>query len=283
MQIHDIVLIGLGMCIVMLILARLTKKKQVTEIDHSSISDLGGSMTIGSREVQEDGYYINQNKQGSFLALADGMGESYGGRIASRTAIAVCEDMFSTFNLLDNPRYFFRKIFNNANKEILKALDNGGKGYASLATTLICDNKLFYSVVGNVKIYVFRNSDLVEVSTGHTLESISKTEFVKGKITRSEARLLLEDHRLYNFLGQDDFSDLEIFDTPVHLKPNDLVLLMTDGVYELLAFSEIESVLTKKISSEKKAYEIIELVNKNTSEEKDNGSILIWQNMGTNV
>ncbi|MFI3212257.1 MAG: protein phosphatase 2C domain-containing protein [Eubacteriales bacterium] len=283
MPIHDIALIGLGMCIVMLILAKLTKKKEVIETAPEPISNLGGSMTIGSREVQEDCYYINQNKQGSFLALADGMGESYGGRIASRIAISVCEDMFSTFNLLDNPRYFFRKIFNNSNKEILKALDNGGKGYSSLATALICDNKLFYSVVGNVKVFVFRNNDLVEVSTGHTLESISKTEFIKGKITRSEARSLLEDHRLYNFLGQDGFSDLEIFDTPVSLKANDIVLLMTDGVYELLAFTELESVLSKKISSQQKAYEIIELINKNSNEDKDNGSIVIWQGMGANV
>lgn len=283
MQIYDIVLIGLGMCIVILILIKINMKKEVIETAPEPISNIGGSMTIGSREVQEDSYYINQNKQGSFLALADGMGESYGGRIASRTAIAVCEDMFSTFNLLDNPRYFFRKIFNNSNKEILKALDSGGKGYASLATALICDNKLFYSVVGNVKVFVFRNNDLVEVSTGHTLDSISKTEFVKGKITRSEARSLLDDHRLYNFLGQDDFSNLEIFDTPITLKANDIVLLMTDGIYELLSFTRLETILSMKISSQQKAYEIIDLVNKNISEDKDNGSVLIWQNMGANV
>ncbi len=281
MPIHDITLIGLGLCIVMLIFVK--HKKQAPDTVPETISNMGGSMTIGTREVQEDCYYIKQSEQGTFLALADGMGESYGGRIASRTAIAVCEDMFSIFNLLDNPRYFFRKIFNNSNKAILKALENCGNGYASLATALICNNKLFYSVVGNVKVFVFRNNELVEVSTGHTLDCISKTEFINGKITRSEARLLLDDHRLYNFLGKDGFSDLEIFDEPVSLKVNDVVLLMTDGVYELLTFKELESVLSKKNSSQEKAYQIIELVNKNITEDKDNGSVLIWQNIGADV
>lgn len=279
MQIYDMCLLLLGTIIISLMIIR--RKEEIIPKKDNIL--LGGSMTIGTREVQEDCYYINKNKQGSFLALADGMGESYGGKIASQTAIAVCEDMFATYNLLDNPRYFFRKIFNNSNKEILKALDNGRKGYASLATALICENKLYYSVVGNVKIFVFRNRDLIEVSTGHTLNSISKSEFIKGKITRSEARLLLDDHRLYNFLGQEEFSDLEIFDTPISLKTKDIVILMTDGIYELLDFIELQSIFSKSISSQKKAYEITELVNKKTIEDKDNASIVIWQDMEVTI
>ncbi len=283
MQTYDMCLLLLGTIIISLIFSLMIISRKEEIIPRKDDTLLGGSMTIGTREVQEDCYYINTNKQGSFLALADGMGESYGGKIASQTAIAVCEDMFATYNLLDNPRYFFRKIFNNSNKEILKALDNGGKGYASLATALICENKLYYSVVGNVKIFVFRNGDLIEVSTGHTLNSISKSEFIKGKITRSEARQLLDDHRLYNFLGQDEFSDLEIFDTPISLKTRDIVVLMTDGIYELLDFRELQSIFSKSISSQKKAYEITELINKKTIEDKDNASIVIWQDMGVTI
>lgn len=284
MQIYDVLLIILGSSILLLLLTKTGKKTEKEPYISAPIRpNMGGSMTIGTREVQEDHYYINSNKQGCFLSVADGMGESYGGRIAARTAIAVCEDMFLSFNILDNPRYFFRKIFHTANKEILKAMDNGAKGFSSLATGLIFENKLYYSVVGNVKVFIYRGSDLVEVSTGHTLDSISKTEFIKGKLTRAEALSLLDDHRLYNYLGQDGFSELEIFDTPVSLKANDIVLLMTDGVYELLSFEELENVLSKGISSEQKALEIIEMINRKDNDDKDNASIVMWQSMEATV
>lgn len=280
---QDLLLWFLGSSILILILIKVRVEQGQLRRTGLLASNLGGSMTIGTRQVQEDCYYMQENKQGCFLAVADGMGESYGGRIAARTAIAVCEELFSRFHIVDNPQYFFRKLYQNANQEILKALDQGGKGGASLATVLICNEKLYYSVVGNVKIFVFRKGDLVEVSTGHTLNRILGTEFAQGNLTRSEARMLLENHRLYNFLGQDGFAELELFDIPVTLKEDDMVVLMTDGVYELLSFMEMEQVFRKSISSEQKCYEVIELVNRHEKEEKDNGSIVIWQNTRTTI
>lgn len=280
MQIQDIVLIGLGMCIVILILVEIIKNIDTEQKERNPIFNIAGSMTIGTREIQEDCYYINQNKQGVFLSLADGMGESYGGKIASRTSIRVCEDIFSSFNILDNPKYFFKKIFNNANKEILKELDNGGKGYASLATALIYENRLYYSVVGNVKVFVYRNGDLVPVTTGHTVSSLSKNKFTEGKLTRLEALSLLNNHRLYNYLGEDGFKDLEIFDDPIDLRDDDIVVLASDGVYEVLSHTEAEQVLDTNLSSEQKSYNIIEAINNAQGENKDNASVVIWQSLG---
>ena len=45
--------------------------------------DLGASMTIGGREVQEDCYDTLSTPSGLLIVLADGMGKAYGGRIAS--------------------------------------------------------------------------------------------------------------------------------------------------------------------------------------------------------
>ncbi len=264
--------------------ARQYNRKSTLQDESRLVSNMGGSMTIGDREVQEDCYYIKKRivsgKSVDFLALADGMGESYGGKIASRTSIRVCEDIFSSFNILDNPKYFFKKIFNNANKEILKELDNGGKGYASLATALIYENRLYYSVVGNVKVFVYRNGDLVPVTTGHTVSSLSKNKFTEGKLTRLEALSLLNNHRLYNYLGEDGFKDLEIFDDPIDLRDDDIVVLASDGVYEVLSHTEAEQVLDTNLSSEQKSYNIIEAINNAQGENKDNASVVIWQSLG---
>lgn len=241
----------------------------------SKATEPAGSMTIGTREVQEDCFYIRESRNGHLLALADGMGEPYGGRIAARTAIYTVEELFAGYHTLDNPQYFFRKAFHTANQEILKALDCGAKGTASMTIALVYQNKLFYGGVGNVKLAVCRKGSLVEITTGHTINCLARERFTKGVLTREEAVALLENQRLYNYLGQDGYQDLELFDTPVTLLAGDLVLLMTDGLYDLLTVPEIEQALGQNQSCEQMAYSIIEQVNLHQQEEKDNASIVL--------
>ena len=47
--------------------------------------DVGSSMTIGAREVQEDFVGTLAAQAGLLAVLADGMGKAYGARIASRS------------------------------------------------------------------------------------------------------------------------------------------------------------------------------------------------------
>lgn len=274
MSLHNILLISFSAMIVILLLVKWqlslgNKPKPPAKLD------MAGCMTIGSREVQEDCFYLKDSKNGTLLALADGLGEPFGGRIAAKTAVSVICDIFDTYNALDNPNYFFRKTYNTANREILKALSNGAKGKASLTSAIVYQKKLFYAVVGNVKLAIFRKGDLVEVTTGHTIDNLAREEFHTGKITREEAVRLLGNQRLYNYLGVDGFHDLELFDTPISLLDGDIVLLMSDGIYDLLTFHELEESLEKSISTEKMALEIIEKVNINKSENKDNASIVL--------
>lgn len=262
-------------CIIMIIL--IPVRIIILIKDFSTKNSYGGSMTIGNREVQEDCFLIKDKGSSLLMVLADGSGETYGGKIASRTAITTFDDIFSTTNVIENPSYFFKKTFTKANTEILNNLDNGQSGFASVAACLIYKNMLYYSVVGNVRVYVYRKGDLVLVSTGHTIGGLAKQEFISGKITRTEALNTLNNNRLYNYLGQDEFNDIELFDEPITLNPKDIIIAMTDGLYDLLSFKEIEFVLRKNIDAQKMAYEIIDKVNKNTKEKKDNASITLYK------
>lgn len=237
--------------------------------------DIGSCMTIGSRDVQEDQFASLTTEAGTMAVLADGAGKTFGGRIASRIAVQTCTEIFKDYNAFHNPQYFFRKAFHCANKEILKAVGDENRGTASAGCVLIRNKYLYYAVVGNVKICVFRENALIPISTGHTIAVLAEQRFQEGKIAREEALRLLENHRLYNCLGKDDFKDIEYFDAPVRLKKDDIVVLMSDGVYELLGYREVEKVLGKEEACQQKALEIIEMVNQNTSENKDNASILL--------
>jgi len=207
--------------------------------------------------------------------LADGAGKTFGGRIASRLTVEVCREIFQDYNAFHNPQFYFRKAFHCANKEILKALENESHGSASVGCAMIRDGYLYYAVIGNVKIGVFRDGNLVPVSTGHTVAVLAEEKFKEGKISRQDALTMLENQRLYNYLGKDDFKDIELFDTPIRLKQGDIIVLMSDGVYDLLGFKEIEGILEEQTDCQSKAMDIIDLVNQNTSEWKDNASIVL--------
>lgn len=129
--------------------------------------------------------------------------------------------------------------------------------------------------MGNVKICVYREGNLIPVSTGHTVAVLAEQKFHEGTISREDALALLENKRLYNYLGQDGFKDIELFDAPVKLKRGDIVVLMSDGIYDLLGVREIEAVLKSDLDCQQMAYDIIELVNRHPGEEKDNASIIL--------
>lgn len=234
----------------------------------------GASKTIGTREVQEDEYGVLESEEGVMAVLADGMGKHCGGKIASRAAVEVFKDIFDDKNAFYNPQYYFRKAFQGANREILNLMEDG-QGQASVAAVLIKDNRLYYATVGNVKIAVYRNKELVPITAGHTISMLARKQYAEGKLSRQDAVALLEHHRLYNYVGQDGFHDIEFFDTPIVLNGGEYILLLSDGMYEGVRWNDIERCLEQDGTSQEKAFALVELVNQSEAEDKDNASVVI--------
>ena len=130
-------------------------------------------------------------------------------------------------------------------------------------------------MAGNVKIAVYRNGSLVPLSSGHTIDVLVEERFMEGSITRENALMMLENRRLYNYLGQDGFQEIEFFDTPVLLKEKDIVVLMSDGIYEGMDWKTIEEALAGKKKCQQKAFDIIEVINAGNRKDKDNASIVL--------
>ncbi len=270
LPVHAIAILGLTALLVVLIVLRARPKSYPAK----PAADIGKCMTIGHREVQEDNCAAEVTDAGILAVLADGMGKRYGGRVASRIAVQIFSDLFLDYNAFDNPQYYFRKAFHAANRQILETVDEQ-RGSASVAAAMIRSGKLYYALAGDVRIAVFHRGDLVPVSEGHTVDVLAQREFRRGRLTRQDAVAMLERHRLYNYVGQDGFRDIEFFDTPLTLDAQDTVVLMSDGVYDCLAWREIEEVLEGKGSCQDKALEIIQRINRCPVEDKDNASILL--------
>ncbi len=274
MDIYVLVIVFMAVAVLVLDLVKLFIRRPKPR-EQRRLIDIGASMTIGERETQEDQVNFMELDGGVMAVLADGAGQAYGGRIASKIAVDTCMDIFKEYNAFNNPQYYFRKAFHCANKEILKVLGDEKRGSASVGCVLVSRGLMYYALVGNVKIGVYREGNLVPVSTGHTVAVLAEQKFQEGTISRDDALILLENQRLYNYLGQDEFKDIEYFDAPIRLRQGDIIVLMSDGIYDLLGFKEIEDVLERISDCQRKAFDIIELVNQNPASEKDNASIIL--------
>lgn len=270
------VILLIYLLILVLALIRFTEKEKGKVVRRFKV---GKAMTIGTRQVQEDDYGICQSAEGFLAVLADGMGKNYGGKVSARIAVDTMKEMFANYQAAENPAYFFQKAFTQVNREILNELDDG-RGGASMSAVLIKDNFLYYAAAGNVKIAVYRNGNLIPLSTGHTIDVLVEDRFKEGVITREDALTLLENKRLYNYLGQDGFQEIEFFDTPIQLKEKDMIVLMSDGLYEGIQWKTIEELLSGKKKCQQKAYEIIEMINAGSRKEKDNASLVLVEANG---
>ncbi len=169
---------------------------------------------------------------------------------------------------------FLAVLADGMGRAVLEQLDDG-RGGASVGAVLIRDGSLYYAVAGNVRIAVLRRGSLIPVSSGHTIDVLAGDRFVEGRITREQALRMLEDTRLYNYVGQDGFREIEFVDKPIKLKDKDIVALMSDGLYEGLEWRVIEEVLSGKGKCQQKACDIVELINADSRKGKDNGGIVL--------
>ena len=275
MPIQIVILIVLGLLILALFLFR---RQESSPIFHKGYGNpIGSSMTIGEREIQQDHLGSALGDRGAIMVLADGMGRGQGGKIAARIAVDTFLDLYNEYQAFDKPQYYFRRAFHLANHKILEVIEER-QGMASVAVAMLREGVLYYALVGSVRIAVYRNGDLIPVSEGQTVDVMARHRYEEGRISKQTAIALLEQQRLYNVLGQDGFHDIEFFSKPLQLYAGDIVLMMTDGVNHALKWVEIENTLRRGGSPEEMAYHIIEAVNKSAAEEKDNASVLLYQN-----
>ena len=234
--------------------------------------ELGAASTLGNRTIQQDYFGVKSNNGVLLMLLADGIRDN--GEIAAKLAVDIFRDLFDDSNAIYKPQYFFKRAANTAQRKITNTLEER-QGETSLAAVMVKGNQLFYTLVGNCRITVFRDGDLIPVSEGQTLDVLAKHRYEEGRITKQETLSLLDKHRRYNVLGQDSFQDIEIFSKPLSLKNNDMIVLMSEGVFNTLRWVEIEEVLSRKNPVQTLADDIIDLVNNSPMVDKDNASILI--------
>lgn len=170
------------------------------------------------------------------FAVADGMGGHEGGEIASEIALrSLAEYIKGIPTGLDVSGLILslKEWAGRANRSILGTAATHPQ-WAEMGTTLtalvVYEGKIAMVNVGDSRLYRYRNGVLKQLSTDHSERELTGDPDVPS-------------HLIYNFLGNDDrfFADVTVWNGQVFAE--DLFLLCSDGLSDMLADEEINAVL----------------------------------------
>ncbi len=181
-------------------------------------------------------------------AVADGMGGHAGGEIAAQTAIATVQaEAAASSRLLGNgqasPTDVLTDLISRAHDAILNRARSKSK-LKGMGTTIVLLTivsgpvPVAYIVhVGDSRAYRFRSGTLTLLTKDHTL--IEKY-LERGILTAESAKTHPERHVLTRALGVGSTVNPTIAAVPI--RPEDLILLCSDGLTKMLEDEDIRTV-----------------------------------------
>jgi PPM family protein phosphatase len=210
----------------------------------ASLSDIGCQ-----RENNEDQFAYWEPaddeefaRKGRLAIVADGMGGHEGGQEASRIAVESIQEIFA-----HTPEADLRSLlltgFQIAHERILDYAaghpELHGMGTTATAIVLL-GNQLYFAHVGDSRLYLVRGSSISRLTHDH---SYVGRLVQNGVISPEEAETHPQRHILTAALGAGTEISPETLEHPFPLEKGDVLVLCTDGLWSLLAETEIQSIV----------------------------------------
>ena len=205
------------------------------------------------------------------FAVADGMGGAQAGEVASGLAAAVLEegagDERGEERVASLIQEANRRVFQRSNE------DAATSGMGTTMTVALVDSSggtIAFGHVGDSRAYRVRDGRLEQLTDDHSLVG----ELVRsGKLSPEEAETHPQRSVITRALGTEPDVDVDTF--TVEARRDDLYLLCSDGLTDMISADEIFSVLTGSDDLELAARALIEAANAGGGE--DNITVVLFQ------
>lgn len=69
---------------------------------------------------------------------------------------------------------------------------------------------LYYAVAGDIRVAVMRGGEMIPLSKGQTLDVLAAQAYEDGKISRQDTLWSMEEKKVWSYLGQDGFHEIEV-------------------------------------------------------------------------
>ena len=239
------------------------------------IKVLSASATdVGLRRINNEDASLALPELGLF-ALSDGMGGAAAGEIASKYFIDTVSEVFINQNQVSVSEEYLctlvQDAFRLSNQRIISHATEHphDQGMGCTGELLIFHaNRYLIGHVGDSRIYLFRKGKLRQITKDHSLVQLQVDQ---GIITSEEARMHPMKNIILRALGSNPALSLDLIKGTVQL--NDMFLLCSDGLSDMVADAEIQFTLA---SAQTVEYKVQSLVNAaNSAGGKDNITVIL--------
>ncbi len=186
----------------------------------------------------------------AFFLVADGMGGHGDGQEASRLAISAMHDAMQLALLdgLEDEVYeeLLAEGVHNANLAIYR---RNQQKQANMGTTLtaalVAGNTAYIANVGDSRTYLYRQGEgLTQITRDHS--AVARLVEV-GAITPQEVYTHPKRNEIYRSVGQSASVKVDTYRVP--LKVGDLLLLCSDGLWEMVYDADMEQLIEESLPS----------------------------------
>ena len=149
----------------------------------------------------------------------------------------------------------------------------------TVVAVVIENNKMYFLSVGDSKIYILRDNEILAVNREHNYRLSLDEKLKKGQITK-EQYIAEEDQAeaLISYLGMGNVSLMDINNEPFILQENDIVLLCSDGLYKRLPDKDIMQIIQlEEPDMNRAARRLTDVVMMRTRKNQDNTSLVLLQ------
>ncbi|HPG62018.1 MAG TPA: Stp1/IreP family PP2C-type Ser/Thr phosphatase [Casimicrobium sp.] len=255
-----------------------TEKKNAT----ASWMFAGGSDVGRTRAHNED--TISVDEQRKLVVLADGMGGYQAGEVASKLAVDVVREESADLTLSDTDlgrvdpetgiavaMRQLRSAIEKANNRIC-SVARGKEELNGMGTTIVAarfyDGRVGIAHVGDSRCYRLRDAKLEQLTRDH---SYVQDQLEKGFITEEAARNSPQKNLITRALGIDAIAEADVQE--FRTRTDDIYLLCSDGLSDLVADSQIEKTLCEPLAPAEQTARLIAAANANGG--RDNISVIV--------
>lgn len=199
---------------------------------------------LGNRETNQDRLAALERDNCVLLVVADGLGGKKGGELAAQTLIDTADQLFMRTTLpIEQTDQFLNELLIKAHHNVKTTGAKQDPPLTPGTTAVVCliqNGIAQWGHVGDSRLYLFRDGLPLYRTQDH---SYVEQLYQDGQITLDQ----LQGHELRNYvtrcIGLVEDEPQVTLAKPVALKPGDILLLCTDGLWDPLDDAQLGAVI----------------------------------------